>query len=53
MNNNMKEQKVVITDSAYDINNYLDKGWEVISVTASYVPTFKYFCFVLQKQKNG
>ncbi len=53
MNNNMKEQKVVITDYAEMVNDYLNKGWEVISVTASYVPTFKYFCFVLQKQNNG
>lgn len=49
----MKEQKVIITDNADTVNYYLKDGWEVISVTASYVPTFKYFCFLLQKQKNG
>jgi hypothetical protein len=51
MNNNMKEQKVVITDYAQMVNDYLDKGWIVVSVTASHQTTLKYFCFVIEKQK--
>lgn len=50
------EQKVIITDSQYDIQSYLDKGWIVVSVTAqhvasssSYVTNGK-FCFVLERK---
>jgi hypothetical protein len=49
-NNNMKEQKVIITDFADSVNDYLKNGWEVISVTSSHHTSFKYFCFVIQKQ---
>lgn len=33
----MKEQKFLIVDSPRDVNEWLDKGWEVISVTAQFV----------------
>jgi hypothetical protein len=33
----MKEQKFLIVENPRDINDWLDKGWEVISVTAQYV----------------
>mgnify|MGYP000334788939 CR=1 FL=1 len=46
----MKEQRVLITDSSYDVNSYLEKGWEIISVTASH-KTYNCFCFVIQKQQ--
>jgi len=51
------EQKVIITVSAYDVNQYLDKGWEVVSVTAQYVSSPQYvekgqFCFVLKRDKK-
>jgi len=29
----MKEQKFLIVDTAKEINDYLEKGWEVVSVT--------------------
>lgn len=29
----MKEQKFLIVESAKEINDYLEKGWEVVSVT--------------------
>ena len=41
------EQKVIITDSQYDVQNLLDKGWEVVSVTAQHVSTNSKFCFIL------
>ena len=31
------EQKFLIVDSAYDVNQYLDKGWRIVSVTAQHV----------------
>ena len=58
----MKEQKVIITDSAYDINEYLNKGWKVVSVTSQHVACdngasthidtkmYGNFCFVIEKQ---
>lgn len=52
---NVKEQMVMITDSAFDVNQYLQKGWKVISVTAQHVATgtsykeLGRFCFVLEK----
>jgi hypothetical protein len=33
------EQKFIITDSQSDIQNWLDKGWRIISVTAQHVST--------------
>jgi len=33
----MKEQKFLIVDDQNDINEWLNKGWEVISVTAQHV----------------
>lgn len=50
------EQKVVITDSGYDIGIYLDKGWKVISITAQHVATSNNyelrgkFCFLLERE---
>jgi len=58
----MKEQKFLIVDNERDINEWLDRGWEIISVTAQYVSAamtgsyheFKTksgkFAIVLQKQ---
>lgn len=52
------EQKVIITDSQYDINNELEKGWKVVSVTAQYVVTGSSFdvrgkfCFVLERNSK-
>jgi hypothetical protein len=31
--NQMKEQKFLIVDSAKEVNDYLEKGWEVVTVT--------------------
>lgn len=51
----MKEQKVIITDSQYDIQSFLDKGWTVVSVTAQHVSTASScaekgkFCFILER----
>jgi hypothetical protein len=33
------EQKFLITDNQYDVQNLLDKGWRIVSVTAQYVAT--------------
>lgn len=33
------EQKLIITDSVYDVNQYLDNGWKVVSITAQHVST--------------
>lgn len=36
----MKEQKVVITDSSYDINKDLQNGWKIVfQPTAQHVAT--------------
>ena len=49
------ENKVVITNSEYSINFYLDKGWFVKSVTSQFVGTGSvselrgHFCFVLER----
>lgn len=45
----------MITESELNVNQYLQKGWKVISVTAQYIATgssYKEsgkFCFVLEK----
>jgi hypothetical protein len=50
----MKKQKVIITDSQYDIQHFLDEGWSVVSVTAQHVSTASSypekgkFCFILE-----
>ena len=33
------EQKFLITDSQYDVQDWLDKGWRIVSVTAQHVAT--------------
>lgn len=33
----MKEQKFLIIDNERSVNEWLDKGWEIISVTSQYV----------------
>jgi hypothetical protein len=55
------EQKVMITDSQYDVQKVLDNGWKVVSVTAQHVSnssggqtyntTTNYgkFCFILER----
>jgi hypothetical protein len=45
------EQKALITTSQYDVNEMIDKGWKVTSVTANHHNGK--FCFILEKQKNG
>lgn len=57
----MKEQKVIITKSEKDINDWLDRGWRIVSVTAQHVaissPSYNAkeasgkFCFVIEKIK--
>jgi len=48
------EHKVVITKSQLTINEWLDKGWKVVSVTAQYIVSSSWnegaFCFVLQRE---
>lgn len=52
------EQKVIITRSEKDINEWLSTGWTVVSVTAQNVSNTGAhfdvmrgeFCFVIQKQ---
>lgn len=44
-------QTVLITTSQYDVNEMIDKGWKVTSVTANHHNGK--FCFILEKQKNG
>jgi hypothetical protein len=53
------EQKFIITDSDYDVNSWLDRGWKVVSVTAQHVSTGKdyasekgKFAIVLEREKN-
>jgi hypothetical protein len=54
----MKEQKFLIVDNSRDINDWLDKGWEVISVTPQIVsggqsyPQGGKWAVVIQKQKS-
>jgi hypothetical protein len=56
----MKEQKVFITDSASDINRYLEMGWQVVfqpisqHVAIGQVCTSKEgkFLVVLEKQQQ-
>jgi len=31
--NKMKEQKFLIVESVKEVNDYLEKGWEIVSVT--------------------
>ena len=46
-------QKIVITDYANDVNQWLDKGWAVVSVIAQFVggnnPQLGKFAFLLTK----
>ncbi len=44
---NNTEQRVLIKSNQYDINEMIDKGWRVTSVTANHFNG--YFCFVLEK----
>ena len=52
------EQKVIITDSQFDVQNLIDKGWRVTSVTAQHVSagqTYQVlgkFCFILERDEN-
>jgi hypothetical protein len=45
------EQKVIMTKSQADINDWLEKGWKVISVTPQHVGTNTSgcFCFVIER----
>jgi hypothetical protein len=55
------EQKVVITDSEKTINDWLEKGWSIVSVTAQYVAGYAgvntyssnnitgKFCYVIER----
>ena len=48
------EQKIIISDSQYDVQNLIDKGWRVVSViaqhvsTSSSIPLKGMFCFILE-----
>jgi hypothetical protein len=48
------EHRVVITKSQSTINDWLDKGWKVVSVTAQYIVSSSWnegaFCFVLSRE---
>jgi len=33
----MKQQKFLIVDNERSVNEWLEKGWEIVSVTAQYV----------------
>jgi hypothetical protein len=50
------EQKVIITDDAEKINQFLEQGWQVIMLSAqhiSHAATYVEkgsFCFVLEKR---
>lgn len=52
----MKQQKFLIVDDVRDVNDYLDSGWEVISVTAQFVSAGQSYAhggkwaIVIQKQ---
>jgi hypothetical protein len=52
------EQMVIITDSQYEVNNLIEAGWAVKSVTAQIVATGGSshlggkFCFVLERNKK-
>ncbi len=61
----MKEQKVIITQSAEEINGYINLGWVVKSITAQHVaasPSTGYhatsfqakgnFCFLLERENK-
>lgn len=49
------ENKVIITDSQYDVNDHLSKGWTVKTVVAQHMSTGLSvtdrgkFCFVLER----
>ena len=43
------EQKVVISSSQFDINDLLDKGWKIVSITAQY--GISNLCFLLERNK--
>ncbi len=45
-------QKVIITKSPTDINDWLERGWQIVSVTAQHVGTTTTgsFCFVIEKK---
>ena len=57
------EQKVIITDTQYEVQNFLDNGWRIVSVTAQHVTNggggqtysttthFGKFCFILERAK--
>jgi hypothetical protein len=56
----MKEQKVVITNSEYDINRDLSNGWRVVFQPISqhvatgdeYTTKEGKFCFVLEREEQ-
>lgn len=52
-----KEQVVLLTDSQFEINSYISKGWRVISVTpqhvsnnSTYSPVRGVFCIVFERE---
>ena len=52
--NNMKEQKIVITDSEDKINNLIEDGWLVKNILPQHVANGTsysrgYFCFLLER----
>ena len=58
----MKEQKVIITNKQSDINDWIGRGWVIVSITAGHVASVNInvlqkddaaihgeFCFLLEK----
>jgi transcriptional regulator of acetoin/glycerol metabolism len=50
----MNEQKVLITNSEVEINNLINDGWKIISITAQLISANANgnFCVLLQKNKT-
>jgi len=49
------DQKVIITDSAAEVNELIEEGWSVINITSQNVSTSAgyirgNFCFLLERE---
>lgn len=51
------EQKVIITKSTSTINDWLDKGWKIESVTPQHIASSSWnegaFCFVISRETQS
>ena len=45
----MKEQRVIITSLDFQVNDLLQKGWVIVSITAAH--DGGKFCFILERNK--